>query len=116
MKFTDQLARRAVIILMLLTLANLWSSYKTSEAVHRLETTVNAQVQATTVAARQTVGAAQQAAAAVQSTANSAQQAAGSINRAALSLCSASHVDCKDNPPPMRQLSSPIRADSAKPL
>lgn len=112
MKFTDELARRAVIILMLLTLANLWASWKTADTVHRLENTINAQAQAAVITAstaKQTAEAATQTAAAVQSTANSAKTAASSINQAAHTLCSAAQVDCKDGakPPLLPTVSKP---------
>lgn len=111
MKFSDQLARRAVIILMLLTLANLWASYNTAQTVHRLEATINAQVAAAQMAATASdtaAVAAKQTATAVQATAQTAKQAATTINQAAQTLCASNHVDCPDAPkPPLLNAADP---------
>lgn len=85
MNYTDQLARRTVILLMLLTLANLWASYKTAENVHAMRDMMEKQVAATAATAQQ------------------AKAASSTINEAAQSLCASSHVECKATSEPPRK-------------
>lgn len=98
-----QIARRAVVIMLILTLANLGSSFTALFTVHRLEATINAQVAAAARAASASdtaAAAAKQTASAVQVTAQTAKQAATTINQAAQTLCASSRMDCKDAPKP----------------
>lgn len=119
MIFSPDWARRAMVLLLILTLANLFSSWRTSQTVHRLEATVNAQVDAAAKAAGasdKAADAAKQTATAVQSTAQSAKAAATTINQAAQSLCASSRVDCTIEPrPPLMNGTLPAAAASPKP-
>lgn len=113
MNFTDQLARRAIVILMILNIASLASSYTALVAVHKIQDTLSAQATATVSAAQQTADAARQTATAVKNTAESAKDASLSIVQTARSLCSASHVDCA--PPPPYAVPAPATTARSKP-
>lgn len=84
MKFTDQLARRAIVLLLILTLANLVASYDALRAVHRLEATINAQTVETTATANH-------------------------IDKAAKTLCAISPLQCQGGVNPSPPLVSPLK-------
>lgn len=99
----SQLARRAITLMLILTLANLGGSFTALVTVHRLEATISTQVAAAAQAAKasdKSADAAKQTATAVQTTAQAAKAAASTINQAAQSLCASSRVDCKVEPRP----------------